>query len=114
MPSMKDTTTVAIASDSGNVLAGLDFEFIDTPALITVWASSDDPANITMTFQVGTQVLANNVRPNLETAVAAINLDRDRIIDRQLVAGGRLSLDFRNTDAAATQEANWQVQVDVA
>lgn len=118
MATVKSFATVAIASESDNVLEGTNFQFIEGPALVTVWASCEDYTDVEMNFKIGSFDVVEDGVPNTEQAAGEIDLQRDLVVDRQLIpakpgGGGHLArLKFRNNDAAATRRCNYQIQID--
>lgn len=114
MATVRSNVTVAIASASANVLNDTAFQFIEGPAIVSVWASSQDYTDVTMDFKVGSIEIVSGGVPNTEAAAGTVNRQTDLMVDRQYIPRGRhlTRLIFHNADGAATRRANYLVQVD--
>lgn len=113
MPVMQGNTSVTNATESANVLAGLPYEFIQGPAVISVGATF--PAAGAAGDLLAT-LLANNVA--VAQGVDIPNVDRyptpqdDTLISFSVPRGvvARLLLRFRNV-SATTRVVRWKVTI---
>jgi len=77
------------AATALNVLDGLQFQDIPSPgALITIYASTPT-ATGTVSYSVGTERFLVDAEQNVEIAADVIDTDRDKILDREPVPGGK-------------------------
>lgn len=102
---------VADGNNTGNVLSGEDFEFIDRPSLVSVAAVADGTP-VVATMVIGTERQLNEAPLSLESAADRVIFDEDIILDQEFApAGARLNLNFRN-DSGAAADVNWRVRVE--
>ena len=114
MAIVSGTVSIAAASSSGNVLNNTDFQFIQGPAIISLYLSTENYAEQEIDFLVGSMEILRGGRANTEAAAGQVNRDTDLVVDRQLIPPGRhlVRLISTNTDAANAERFNYLMQVD--
>lgn len=112
MPLMRGReAAVADAADTGNVLSGEDFEFLDQPSLLSVYAVADGTP-VEATFVIGTQRELDEATVSVETAADRLVFSEDVLLDQEFApAGARLKLVFLNSSGGAA-DVNWAVKVE--
>lgn len=110
-PMMGNTTVVAAATTSANVLIGEALAFLTGRWMAMVEASTSAAAGeMTATFKSGLTVHADGVSVNPASAAGVINGDgRDVLLQGEIVSG-QLDLKFAST-AAGNTNATWRVTV---
>ena len=92
MPSIRLTN---VAAGTANALDGLQFQDIPEPgALLSLYASTAVALG-TISYSVGTERFLVDASINIESAVDAVDTNRDMVLDREPVPGGKqfLSVD---------------------
>lgn len=110
MPRIRGSVSVEANSRSGNVLDGEDYEFISTPALVAILAGSS-AASLNADFKINSEQLVDEGLVNVVAAAGRLIGPDDLLLDRTLIAPGRLGLEFIN-DTAGALTAFWDVEVD--
>lgn len=109
MPTMRGNTSIAANGSNDNVLDGEDYEFIQGPAIISCLLAQS-ALGLEVDVKINTEDIASAITPSV--AVAANRLiEDDRVIDKQVIAGGRLKIPARNTTAGALT-LHWLVEVE--
>ena len=86
MPSIRLTN---VAAATANALDGLQFQDIPSPgALVSIYASTAVALG-TISYSVGTERFLVNASINIEAAVDAVDTERDMVLDREPVPGGK-------------------------
>lgn len=102
---------VADGANTGNVLTGEDFEFIDAPSLVSVYAVADGTP-VDATFKIGTVTELDEGTISVEAAADRLVFDDDIVLDQEFAPGNsRLNLRFQNESGAAA-DINWAVRVE--
>jgi len=85
-----------VAAGTANALDGLQFQDLPIPgALVTVYASAAVSGG-TISFSVGTERFLVAAEQNVEQAANVIDTDRDLVLDREPVPGGKMFLAVDN------------------
>lgn len=106
---MKGQNTLAAAATE-NVLAGLDFQQLPWPALISLYASiSAVTGNIGFKFD-SEAIAADGTLPNLVTTAGVVQLDTDNIFFEEF-APAFTNLKLRAVGTAAGEVLNWIVKI---
>lgn len=93
---------LAAAEVEPNLLNGSKFEFLDSPAVCTLFATDfGNAAASELTFTLGNVVVAENIPVNTATAVGNISTLNDRIGAGVGAPRDRIQISARNTDAVA-------------
>ena len=78
-----------IAAGTANAVDGLQFQDIPEPgALITIYASTAVAAGL-ISYSVGTERFLVDASVNVEIAADAVDTNRDMVLDREPVPGGK-------------------------
>lgn len=114
MATERKTTSVAAASTSSNILAGTQFEYIEGPAIVSIWASAENYAQMVVNFKVGGLSICEDAVPNTETAAGIVDRQRDLLVQAQFIPPGRhlCRLTGTNSDPANAERLNTLVQID--
>jgi len=103
MPSIRTRTIHAAAATTANIYDGLRFDTLVGPALISIWASVQDPGD-TFAFSVGEQEFMVDAAANVEIAVFVVDTNRDLLMSREPVnVAGKL---FGRYQSAAASNLN--------
>jgi len=107
----KGATTLGAGATAANVLSGSNVEFINGPALVSLYASATVVGE-EVTFQNGAaQTFVDASAPNVASAAGIVRKDTDGLCEGVLVNGAHLIL--RLFDAAgAGATINWLVIVE--
>ena len=85
-------------ASSANALQGLQFEELDGPALLSLYASSVT-ATDTVGLSVSGEQLLVDATPNLEVSADVVDTNRDAILVREPVPAGKLFMPVAATTA---------------
>jgi len=86
MPSIRVNN---IAAGTANALDGLQFQDIPAPgALVSIYASTAVALGL-ISYSVGTERFLVSAGPNVEIVADAVDTQRDLILDREPVPGGK-------------------------
>jgi len=85
-------------ASSANALQGLQFEELDGPALITLYASAVT-ATDTIGLSVSGEQLLVDATPNIEVSADTVDTARDAILVREPAPGGKLFMPVSATTA---------------
>lgn len=88
MPAIKE---INVAAGTANALEGKKFEDLAGPALITL-AASTAAAGGAVTFSVGSEDFLVDAEVNIEASADVVDVERDKILDREPVQGGKMFL----------------------
>ena len=89
-----------VAAGTANAVDGLQFQDIPDPgALISLYATTPT-AGALVSFSVGTERYLVDAAVNIESSADVVDTDRDKVLDREPVPGGKVFL------AVQTQIAN--------
>jgi len=103
MPSIKLMNT---AAGTANAVDGLQFQDIPRPgALVSIYASTPTTGAL-VSYSVGTERFLVDGAANVEISADVVDTDRDMILDREPVPGGKQFL------AVAAQIANVLVVIE--
>jgi len=95
-----------VAAGTANALDGLQFQDIPGPgALVTIYASTPT-AGATISYKVGTENFLTLAQTNIEIAADVVDTNRDMLLDKEPVPGGK---QFLQVD---TQIANLLVIIE--
>jgi len=97
MPAIKRTVTAA----GENVLEGLKFSVLNSPALLSLYASTATGGE-TLSMSVGDRDIVVDAVMNLEAASQTVDTDRDGILVQERVPAGKLYLSIPTVTADAT------------
>lgn len=99
---------VNIAAGTANAMNGLDFEYMPTRGgWISFWASTPT-TGAQVTLRVATQNYLVDAEPSVEVAADVVDGQRDQLLYREPVGGGRIFV------AVATQIANFRIVMEYA
>jgi len=76
------------AAGTANALDGLQFQDLDGPALISIYATTA-VAGGNIDYSVGTERYLVAAVPNIEASADVVDTDRDQVLFREPVAAGR-------------------------
>lgn len=110
MATMRGNTSIAASASNDNVLDGEDYEFIQGPAIISVLLAQS-AIGLEVDVKINTEDLVSAATPNVAVAANRLVEDGDRVIDKQVISGGRLKIPVRNTTAGALS-LHWLVEVE--
>ena len=86
MPSIRLSN---IAAGTANALDGLQFQDIPDPgALVSIYATTPAAAGL-ISYSVGTERFLVDASVNIESAVDVVDTQRDMVMDREPVPGGK-------------------------
>jgi len=80
-----------IPATTGDALNGLNFNVQNRPALISLWASTDDEGD-TISFLVNSLSFLEDAEVNLELASGTVQTNTDQILFREGVPAGQYRL----------------------
>ena len=103
MPTIAGKNT---AAGTANALDGLQFQDIPEPgALVTIYGSGPT-AGILFSYSVGTERFMVSAPANIEIAADVVDTNRDMLLDREPVPGGKQFLEVE------AQIGNWLVVIE--
>jgi len=106
---MKNQATLAVAPIN-NVLAGLDFEQLPWPALISLYASvSAVTGSLGFKFD-SVSIAADGTLPNVAVGAGIVRKDTDVLFFEEF-APAFTNLKLRAVGTAAAETLNWEVQI---
>jgi hypothetical protein len=97
MPAIKRTISAA----TENALEGIKFSVLNSPALISLFASSATGGE-TLSFSIGDRDILVDAVVNLEAASQTVDTDRDALLMQEAVPGGKLYLSVPTVAADMT------------
>jgi len=77
-----------VAAGTANDLDGLQFQDIPGPALVSIYATTA-VAGGNIDYSVGTERFLVGAVVNIEAAADVVDIDRDKVLDREPVPGGK-------------------------
>lgn len=104
----------ATEARSGNLLEGTDLQYVNGPALLSIWATTETPVSVLLTARVGSDTIVDEAQCNPQAAVGDVDRETDLIVDRVLVPSGvrRLLNVFFSNSTGGDLNGNVLVQVD--
>lgn len=103
---MQDEVSVAANTISANQLSGLQFEFLDRPRPVRLYATGS-ATGLRVNFNIGGLNFINDSRISLQNRPPVVP---DDFVLEVPVAVGRMLLTFRNTTGGALT-AFWRVEI---
>lgn len=94
-----------VAAGTANALDGLQFQVLDQPSLVTIYATTAVAAG-TISYSVGSEQFLDAASINIESSADVVDTDRDLVLDREPVPAGKQFL------AVAGQVANLLVIIE--
>lgn len=94
MPAIKVTNQATAA----NALDGLKFQDIESPSLVSLYASCVTNTDA-IDYSVGSEDFLKNANPNIEASADVVDTDRDQILFQEPVPAGKQFLDVTATTA---------------
>ncbi len=96
-----------VAAGTPNDIDGLQFQDIPDPgALITIYATTA-VAGGNIDYSIGTERFLVGAEVNIESSADVVDTDRDKVLDREPVQGGKQFL------AVNAQIVNYQVVIEL-
>jgi hypothetical protein len=89
MPAIKRTATAA----TENALEGLKFSVLNSPALVSLYASSGTAGNA-LSFSIGDRDILVDAAINLEAGDRVVDTDRDALLVQEAVPAGKMYLNL--------------------
>lgn len=80
-----------IAAGTANALDGLQFQQLDRPSLISIYASCAANGGL-ISFSVGSEQYLDDAEVNVETSADVVDIDRDQVLFREPVPAGKMFL----------------------
>lgn len=102
MPSIRRSN---VPAGTANDLDGLQFQDIPGPSLVTIYASTAVAGGL-ISYSVGTERFLVDASVNIEIAADVVDADRDMVLDREPVPGGKQFL------AVDAQVGNYLVVIE--
>lgn len=79
------------AAGTANALDGLQFQQLDTPALVSVYGSTAVTGG-NIDFSVGSEQYLDGAQLNVEASADVVDIDRDQVLFREPVPAGKMFL----------------------
>mgnify|MGYP000713027902 CR=1 FL=1 len=107
---IKKTQAFTASQTVENIISGSKFEFLPRNAVVKLYASQTVAGEVELDFTLGNVVVGDDLDPNLETAVGAVNRNTDLIASGVGAAGDRIQIRGRETSGTT---ANCNIIVEI-